>query len=242
MTRILTTKKGRKFIQYDDGVLVENTKRLNNVKQNSTIFFKKDKDPYIVQGGDRNLRVYNDAESFKKYTGIKGLDEISKRKDLTSNGVTLPEVTVTATRTNKNKAQSISKRTYSRPTFSKVSSSTPNGNYTVSHGDSLWKIAHNAGISLNELMRQNPQIKNINQVIHPGDKINVNGKSSNNNTNTFTQSTKSSTPAASTTNYENIVLDDSKMETNINTTPSQEQLSTPDKLEPIKYNYKKKKR
>lgn len=128
--------------------------------------------------------------------------------------------------TNISSATTTPKRTSSR-----VSSSTPDGNYTVSRGDSLWKIAHNAGISLNELMRQNPQIKNINQVIHPGDKINVNGRS-NNNTNTST----------STPNYENIVLDDSKMETNINTTPSQEQLTTPDKLEPIKYNYKKKKR
>lgn len=129
------------------------------------------------------------------------------------------------------------KRSYSR-----TSSSTPDGNYTVNRGDSLWRIAHNAGISLNELMRQNPQIKSINQVIHPGDKINVNNKRNSNSTNTYTQSTNTSTPAASTPNYDNIILDDSKMQTNINTTPSQEQLNVPDKLEPIKYNYKKKKR
>lgn len=128
------------------------------------------------------------------------------------------------------------KRSYSR-----TSSSTPDGNYIVNRGDSLWKIAHNAGISLNELMRQNPQIKSINQVIHPGDRINVNGRS-NNNTNTYTQSTNTSTPATSTPNYDNIILDDSKMQSNINTTPSQEQLNVPNKLEPIKYNYKKKKR
>lgn len=125
---------------------------------------------------------------------------------------------------------------------SRISSSTPNGNYTVNRGDSLWRIAHNAGISLNELMRQNPQIKSINQVIHPGDKINVNGNRNSNNTNIPTQSTNTSTPATSTLNYDNIILDDSKMQTNINTTPSQEQLNVPNKLEPIKYNYKKKKR
>lgn len=129
------------------------------------------------------------------------------------------------------------KRSYSR-----TSSSTPDGNYTVNRGDSLWRIAHNAGISLNELMRQNPQIKSINQVIHPGDKLNVNGKRNINNTNTSTQSTNTSTPVTSTPNYDNIILDDSKMQTNINTTPSQEQLNVPNKLEPIKYNYKKKKR
>ena len=117
--------------------------------------------------------------------------------------------------------------------YSRTSSSTPDGNYTVNRGDSLWRIAHNAGISLNELMRQNPQIKSINQVIHPGDKINVNNKRNSNNINTSIQNTNTSTPATSTPNYDNIILDDSKMQPNINTTPSQEQLNVPNKLEPI---------
>lgn len=157
------------------------------------------------------------------------------------NSTTTTQPKTTKQNTTKPKNTGGTNTTYKR-TSSRINSSTPDGNYTVSRGDSLWKIAHNAGISLNELMRQNPQIKNINQVIHPGDKINVNGNRNSNNTNTPTQSINTSTPATSTPNYENIVLDDSKMETNINTTPSQEQLPIPDKFEPIKYNYKKKKR
>ena len=158
-------------------------------------------------------------------------NNVTKRRDLTTN---IPKNNVTRRNTGSNVTP---KRSYSR-----TSSSTSDGNYTVNRGDSLWRIAHNAGISLNELMRQNPQIKSINQVIHPGDKINVNGKRNINNTNISTPSINTSTPATSTPNYDNIILDDSKMQTNINTTPSQEQLNVPNKLEPIKYNYKKKKR
>lgn len=117
-----------------------------------------------------------------------------------------------------------------RRTSSSSSSSTANGNYTVNSGDSLWRIAHNNGISLNELMRQNPQIKNINQVIHPGDKLNVSGKSN------------QTTPAPSTPKYEDIVLDDTRMQPSINTTPSSESITPPDRITPISYNYKKKKR
>lgn len=84
------------------------------------------------------------------------------------------------------------------------SSSTPEGNYTVSKGDSLWQIAHNNGISLNELMRQNPQIKNINQVIHPGDKINVN------NSNTTVDNT--ATNNSSKPNIEDIDLGENNNE------------------------------
>lgn len=110
------------------------------------------------------------------------------------------------------------------------SSSTPDGNYTIKRGDSLWRIAHNNGMTLNELMRQNPQIKNINQVIHPGDKLNVSGK----NTQTA--------PTPSTPKYEDIILDDTKMQPSLNVTPSTEQITPPDRIAPISYNYKKKKR
>ena len=92
----------------------------------------------------------------------------------------------------------------------------------------IQRSAHNNGISLNELMRQNPQIKNINQIIHPGDKINVRGKNDQN----------PSVP--STPKYEDIILDDKKMTPTINTAPSSEQITPPDKIAPISYNYKKK--
>ena len=77
-------------------------------------------------------------------------------------------------------------------------------------------------------MKQNPQIKNINQIIHPGDRINVNN-------------TSSSTTVKSKPNLDDIVLDDSKMNLSINTTPTEEDLKMPDKISPIAYNYKKKK-
>lgn len=119
----------------------------------------------------------------------------------------------------------------------KVSSSDPNGNYEIKRGDSLWKIAHDNGISLNELMKQNPQIKNINQIIHPGDRINVNNTSSNTNI----DNSESSTTVKSKPNLDDIVLDDSKMDLSINTTATKEDLKMPDKISPIAYNYKKKK-
>lgn len=46
------------------------------------------------------------------------------------------------------------------------------GQYTVKKGDSLWKISHDNGLSLDELMSYNKQLNgNINTVIHPGDII-----------------------------------------------------------------------
>ena len=150
-----------------------------------------------------------------------------------NNPIMLPEVTVTAT---KKKNKTTSPRKSKSTVSSRVSSSTPGGNYTVNKGDSLWRIAHNAGISLNELMRQNPQIKNINQVIRPGDKINVNGKSNTTSTNTSTSEPSTTTP--STPKYENIIFDDTKLAPAIST----DLVGIPDKIEPIKYNYKKKKR
>lgn len=112
-----------------------------------------------------------------------------------------------------------------------------NGNYEIKRGDSLWKIAHDNGISLNELMKQNPQIKNVNQIIHPGDRINVNNTSSNTNI----DNSESSTTVKSKPNLDDIVLDDSKTDLSINTTPIKEDLKIPDKISPIAYNYKKKK-
>lgn len=43
---------------------------------------------------------------------------------------------------------------------------------TVKSGDVFWKIARDAGLTIDELKALNPQIKNIN-LIYPGDKINV---------------------------------------------------------------------
>lgn len=51
------------------------------------------------------------------------------------------------------------------------------GGYVVKKGDSLWKIAHQNNLSLDELMSFNNQLKgNINTVIHPGDVINITPK------------------------------------------------------------------
>lgn len=141
----------------------------------------------------------------------------------------------TVTRTNNISTNKTPKRINNSNNL-KVSSSDPNGNYEIKRGDSLWKIAHDNGISLNELMKQNPQIKNINQIIHPGDRINVNNTSNNTNINNSESTTVKSKP-----NLDDIVLDDSKMDLSINTTPKEEDLKMPDKISPIAYNYKKKK-
>lgn len=55
-------------------------------------------------------------------------------------------------------------------TIKKTYNSYKDGGYKVKKGDSLWRIAHNNNLTLNELMSYNPQLNgNINTVIHPGD-------------------------------------------------------------------------
>ena len=50
--------------------------------------------------------------------------------------------------------------------------SPPIGNYTAVEGDNLWDIAQRNGVSLREIVRLNPQIKNPN-MIKPGDDISI---------------------------------------------------------------------
>ena len=44
--------------------------------------------------------------------------------------------------------------------------------YIVEKGDTLWLIAKRFGVSLEELIRANPQIKDPNK-IYPGNRINI---------------------------------------------------------------------
>ena len=53
------------------------------------------------------------------------------------------------------------------PTVSLAASS-----YTVTAGDTLWKVALKTTTGIDELIQANPQIPNIN-MIYPGQKINV---------------------------------------------------------------------
>lgn len=46
--------------------------------------------------------------------------------------------------------------------------------HTVAKGESLWRIARNYGVELDQLIQNNPQIKNPN-LIHPGEKVRVRG-------------------------------------------------------------------
>ena len=58
---------------------------------------------------------------------------------------------------------------YNKPVSQPVKTDIPY--YTVVNGDSLWKIAHQQGISLDVLRSMNPQLKG--NIIHPGDKLNL---------------------------------------------------------------------
>lgn len=74
-----------------------------------------------------------------------------------------PEVKV------KVKQKASNSNTSNKPkTSQKVKSKT----YSVKKGDSLWLIAKRNGMSLQQLVKKNPQIKNPN-LIHPGQKINL---------------------------------------------------------------------
>ena len=58
----------------------------------------------------------------------------------------------------------------------KVDVVTPTGSYVVQAGDSFWGIAHKHGISLETLLSLNN--KSVNDVIHPGQRLVVNGSTS----------------------------------------------------------------
>jgi spore coat assembly protein SafA len=49
-----------------------------------------------------------------------------------------------------------------------------NGNYMVKSGDTLWDISKQHGVSLNEVIKANPQIKNP-DLIFPGQMVNIPG-------------------------------------------------------------------
>ncbi|BCB03724.1 SafA/ExsA family spore coat assembly protein [Bacillus sp. KH172YL63] len=55
-----------------------------------------------------------------------------------------------------------------------IGSPSAAGSYTVSHGDTLWKIAVKHQVGVSELISANPQISNPN-MIYPGQSINVPG-------------------------------------------------------------------
>ena len=265
---VIKTKKGQTYvITYDGKVYGEDP---NSGMYKSYGPAKGAEDNYRVITGRRETTIgktpdyvkkhfkgksvvqYSTIDDFRKYTGTsynpndfnvqKSASTINKNnnnkvnKNISSNNTSSKSNKTKATRTNNISTNKTATRINNSNNL-KVSSSDPNGNYEIKRGDSLWKIAHDNGISLNELMKQNPQIKNINQIIHPGDRINVNNTSSNTNIN----NSESSTTVKSKPNLDNIVLDDSKMNLSINTTPTEEDLKMPDKISPIAYNYKKKK-
>lgn len=145
--------------------------------------------------------------------------QTTKRSDLSTSKASIADKTRNTTKairtTKKNNINNtITPKSKSKiNSNSRISSSTPDGNYTVNKGDSLWRIAKNNGMTLNELMEANPQIKNVNQVIHPGDKINVNGKG-----NTY----KKITPRPDSQGR--------NMDLTLNTTVSEDQLTPPKRI------------
>lgn len=265
---VIKTKKGQTYVITHDGKVYGEDPNSGMYKANAPV--KGAEDNYKVITGRRetitgktpdyvkkhfkgkSVVQYKTIDDFRKYTGTsynpndfnvqKSASTTNKNnnnkvnKNISSNNTSSKSNKTTATRTNNISTNKTSKRINNSNNL-KVSSSDPNGNYEIKRGDSLWKIAHDNGISLNELMKQNPQIKNINQIIHPGDRINVNNTSSNTNI----DNSESSNTVKSKPNLDDIVLDDSKMDLSINTTPTKEDLKMPDKISPIAYNYKKKK-
>lgn len=265
---VIKTKKGQTYVITHDGKVYGEDPNSGMYKANGPV--KGAEDNYKVITGRRETITgktpdyvkkhfkgksvvrYNTIDDFRKYTGTsynpndfnvqKSASTTNKNNNnkvnnnISSNNTSSKSNKTTATRTNNISTNKTAKRINNSNNF-KVSSSDPNGNYEIKRGDSLWKIAHDNGISLNELMKQNPQIKNINQIIHPGDRINVNNTSSNTNI----DNSESSNTVKSKPNLDDIVLDDSKMDLSINTTPTKEDLKMPDKISPIAYNYKKKK-
>lgn len=264
---VIKTKKGQTYVITHDGKVYGEDPNSGMYKANGPV--KGAENNYKVITGKRETTIgktpdyvkkhfkgksvvrYNTIDDFRKYTGTsynpndfnvqKSASTTKKNnnnkvnKNISSNNTSSKSNKTTATRTNNISTNKTSKRINNSNNL-KVNSSDPNGNYEIKRGDSLWKIAHDNGISLNELMKQNPQIKNINQIIHPGDRINVNNTSSNTNIDNSESTTIKSKP-----NLDDIVLDDSKMDLSINTTPKEEDLKMPDKISPIAYNYKKKK-
>lgn len=64
------------------------------------------------------------------------------------------------------------KKTSGSNSKSKIKQKTKPKIYTVKKGDTMWAIAKRNGMSLQQLVKKNPQIKNPN-LIYPGNKINL---------------------------------------------------------------------
>lgn len=66
----------------------------------------------------------------------------------------------------------IGKQIKVKPNASKKANTTTGKSYTVKKGDCMWNIAKKNNMSLQDLVKKNPQIKNPN-LIYPGNKINL---------------------------------------------------------------------
>ncbi|OFI05928.1 chlorophenol reductase precursor [Clostridium acetireducens DSM 10703] len=93
--------------------------------------------------------------------------------------------------------------------------SATSGNYKVAFGDTMWKISVKNHVSLNELIKANPQIKNP-SIIFPGQKINIpTAKKTTCNT-----SVNSNTTANTSTSSNNVKPNNNTNSTNANSTNS----------------------
>ena len=86
---------------------------------------------------------------------------------------------------------------------SAYASSSPQGDYTVKSGDTLWDIAQAKGVSLQALIQANPQIANP-DLIYPGQQINIPSGGSGDGSVSGTGGVSGATPGGGTGNVAEI--------------------------------------
>lgn len=112
------------------------------------------------------IRIFADGGIIPDDTGYASADGVF-------NGFTNPNVPTEEPQFNPVPIQDVTPDSELIPLKSVDNVTKKAGNrYTIKKGDSLWKIARNHGMSVSELLKENPNLS-INDTIYAGDQINV---------------------------------------------------------------------
>ena len=180
------------------GLTVEKLKSLNNLTSNNLTIG----DSLIVKDSNGNNDSSSSADNNKYYIVKKGdslysiarsnnmtVDELKTLNNLTSNILSIGQRLIISS-----------------------SSNVPNNVYIVKQGDTLWSIANNFNVSINDLKKINNKINNSLSI---GEKLIIPGKSNSENVNTTIYTVKSGDNLYSIAKRYNVTVNEIKSLNNL---------------------------